>query len=57
MDLYIKCKKLKYEKLGQLGRYLECRILEGFFKGIYGNCKQDNYGVECSYEEEWIAVE
>ena len=57
MDLYIKCEKLKYEKLERLRRYLECRILEGFFKDIYNNCKRDNYGVECSYREEWIAVE
>ena len=57
MDPYIKYEKSKHEKLGRLGRYLECQILEGFFKGIYSNCKRDNYGVECLHREEWIAAE
>ena len=57
MDLYTKCKKLKHEELKRLRRYLECRTLERFFKGIYDNCKRDNYKVECSHEEKWITIE
>ena len=57
MDLCTKYEKSKHEESGRLGRYLECWILEGFFKGICGNCKRDNHGVECSYEEKWIAAE
>ena len=57
MNSYIKYKKLKYEKLERLRRYLKCRILEGFFKGIYDNYKRDNYRVECSHREKWIAIE
>ena len=52
MDPYTKYEKSKYEELERLGRYLECRTLEGFFKGIYSNCKRDNHRVECSYGEE-----
>ena len=52
MNLYIKCEKLKYKELERLERYLECRILEGFFKDIYSNYKRDNYRVECLYREE-----
>ena len=51
MNSYTKCEKSKYEELERLGRYLKCRILEGFFKGIYGNCKRDNHGAECLYGE------
>ena len=54
---YTKYEKLKHEELGRLRRYLKCWILEEFFKGIYDNCKRDNYGVEYSYKEKWIATE
>ena len=57
MNLYIKCKKLKYKKLGRLRRYLKCWILERFFKDIYSNYKRDNYRVEYLHKEEWIAIE
>ena len=57
MDPYTKYKKSKHEESGQLGRYLECRTLEGFFKGICDNCKRDDHRAECSYGEEWIAAE
>ena len=39
MDPYTKCEKSKHKESERLRRYLECRTLEGFFKGIYGNCK------------------
>ena len=52
MDPYTKYEKSKYEESERLRRYLECRILKGFFKGIYGNYKRDNYGAECSHREE-----
>ena len=54
---YTKCEKSKHEESGRLRRYLKCRTLEGFFKGIYGNYKRDNHGAECSHREEWIATE
>ena len=57
MDPCTKCEKSKHEESGRLGRYLECRTLEGFFKGICGNCKRDDHGAECSHGEEWIAAE
>ena len=52
IDSYIKYEKSKHEKSGRLRRYLECRTLKGFFKGIYDNCKQDNHGAECLHGEE-----
>lgn len=54
---YSKCQKSQHQESGRIGRYMECRTLEGLFKGICGNCKRSDHGRECSHGEDFIGVE